>query len=78
MHRIYDAPNSLIAHHLVLLLRNAGIEAEVRGECIEPSFGFAPVAGAKPSVWIVDERQGADALAIVRDFEGQAAKSSDG
>ena len=80
MKKVYSAPNAMLARHLVMLLDNAGIRAEVLGEQLESQdvgLGTGVEMSTMPSVWIVDDDQAEAALAIVRDFETHNAHSDE-
>lgn len=78
MRRVYFADNSMIAHHVKALLKEAGIHAEVTGDTLAMGIAVGPAdISVKPGVWVGDEKDYARALEIVREYEASAAEAGD-
>ena len=70
MTQVFVAKHPAEAHLVKGLLLAQGIEAEVRGEALYGARGEAPVTpDTCPSVWVLDDRETARALAFVRRYE---------
>ena len=68
MTRVFTARHPTEAHLIANMLSARGIRAEVRGEALFSTRGEVPVtASTLPSVWVIDEGQVTEALALLRD-----------
>jgi hypothetical protein len=70
MQRVFVAHDSIEANFVKDLLIRGGIAAEVHGEHffgVQPHIGFADET-LYPSVWIVEDTELADAVAIIEDY----------
>jgi hypothetical protein len=67
MRTLYEAANAVEAHMLLDLLRQQGIEAQIRGEHLQGAVGDLPAAGLV-RLEIEDERYGA-ARAVIDEWE---------
>ncbi len=69
MKRVYIAANLQDAHLLADQLKDAGIACHVFNENMQGGLGELPFTHVWPELWIVDERDEDEALALVRAFE---------
>lgn len=68
MTKVFIAQHPTEAHLVRGLLESGGIQAMVRGETLFGVRGEAPVTpDTLPSVWVLDDRQAAAALALIRE-----------
>ncbi|EMB50687.1 Protein of uncharacterised function (DUF3582) [Vibrio mimicus] len=67
--KIYTANNPLEAHMLMQLLRQQGIECELRGEMLFALRGEIPFdQNSAPSLWLIKPTQQEAAQRIIADF----------
>lgn len=70
MRKVFVAQHPTEAHFVQGLLGAEGIEAEVRGEALFGVRGETPVTSdTLPSVWVAEERQAENALAIIAGYQ---------
>lgn len=69
MMRVFEAQHHAEAHFVQGLLHTAGIKAEVRGESLLTTVGGgSAIPGMRPTVWILEDGQLAQARGIVAAF----------
>ncbi len=68
MRRLTQAPNIAIAALWVGALRHAGIAAAVQRYYLGAAAGELPPDQCLPEVWVIDDGQEAEALALLRDL----------
>lgn len=68
MTRVGRAQNAVEATHLRNVLESAGIQAFLRNENLIRLAGEVPFDQTWPEVWIVDDTQAADAIALLREI----------
>lgn len=57
MKKVYAAPDSLSAGHVLNLLRQAGIEGRLRNLYLGGGIGDLPINECWPEVWVDDEQE---------------------
>ena len=72
MKTAYDAANNIDAHLVMHQLQQAGIDARIEGEYLQGGIGELPAAGNVRV--IVDERDFAEARAVIADWEAVDSK----
>jgi hypothetical protein len=68
MRRVAQAPNIAIAALWIGALRQAGIAATMQRYYLGAAAGELPPDQCLPEVWVLDDGQEADALALLRDL----------
>jgi len=77
MKKVYAAPNSLGAGHILNLLHQAGIEGRMRNLYLGGGVGDLPVNECWPEIWVNDEDE-MRALALLAELsQEQAAPGPD-
>ena len=69
MKRVYEAQNPTDAHLFKEILDTQGIEAIVKGDLLWAARGEVPDC---PSVWVVDDEDYEDAMAVVMEYSSKA------
>jgi len=72
MKLLYSSLKLLDVHHLKNLLEAEGIRCQIRNELLSRLAGEIPFTECAPELWLLDERDLAQARPIVTDF-GRAA-----
>lgn len=73
MKKVYAAPDSLSAGHMLNLLRQAGIEGRLNKLYLGGGVGDLPVNECWPEVW-VDDKDEMRALALLSELSAQSAQ----
>lgn len=75
--RIYIGRNLTETHLVCGMLQSAGIRAHVRGQYLSSGYGELPITtDTMPSVWLDDDRQRADALRVIAEYERPSYRPS--
>ena len=66
MTKVFVAQHPMEAHLVKGILESNGIASEIRGEALFGARGELPLTEASPTVWVLNDEQVDEALAVLR------------